>query len=227
MSAIRQAGKIWLYMLLLALFSLMIAPLLMLDSPLLRVPLNLALFAGVALLAYKDGGFRGQKEVARAGYRPIRGIEAVALAALPFFVAAAALAVLAKPYTYTLQNLPPWLVSYMGREDIGGALRFYENRQDIGLIGYVRFAMYQAIRPFYFIASGFGDQALLLLDRLSPLLVLIIPGAYAAGYLRGPVLHRRAAEHVEEAKRLHQKKVARKKKRERQAREAKRPERLI
>jgi len=248
MSVLRQAGKIWLYMLLLGVFSLMVAPMLMLESPWLRIPLNLALLAGVALLAYNDGGYRGHKEVARgqtlagrresgaavsdadlrACYRPLRGVLVAVLAALPFFAAAVALAALAKPYAYVLQSLPSWLAGYLRREDIGGALLYYGHGQGAGAADYLRVAVRLVMMPASYIISGFGDQFSLLLDRLSPLLVLLIPGAYAAGYLRGPAIHKLAAKRGEEAKRLHKKKVARKKKRERQARAGgKKPERLI
>jgi len=246
-SVARQAGKLVLYMLLLGLISLMVAPLLMIDTPVVRVPLNLLLFAGVVLLAYNDGGVRGQKEVAsgltlarrqagglaltqeelRACYRPARGLLAAALAALPFFVAALMLAVLARPYAYVLQTLPTWLGAYVRREDIGGALQFYSQTQGAEFADYLRVGVRLVVMPASYMITGFGDQASLLLDRISPLLVLLIPGGYAAGYLRGPSLHALAAKRSEEAKRQHKKKVARKKKRERQARERKGPERLI
>ncbi|MCL2811085.1 MAG: hypothetical protein FWD25_04250 [Clostridia bacterium] len=247
MGEVKQAGKIALYMLLLGLFSLLVAPLLMVESPWARVPLNLLLFAGVALLAYNDGGVRGQREVARgqtlarrqesgippseedlrACYRPMRGVMAACLGALPFFLAALALAIWARPYVYTLQGLPTWLSGYLRREDVGGPLMYYNNVPGLGAVGYLRILVRVAIMPFSYIISGFGDQASLLLDRLSPLLVLILPGAYAAGYLRGPAIQRLAEKRSEEAKRLHKKKIARKKRRERQARENKGPERLI
>jgi len=216
-----------MYMLVLGVFSLMVAPMLMLDSPWLRVPLNLALLAGIALLAYNDGGYRGHKEVSRACYHPVRGALPAALAALPFFVAAVALAVLTTPYEYALQGLPTWLTAYLRREDIGGALQYYGHVQGAGAVDYLRIAVRLVMMPAAYIIGGFGDQASLLLDRLSPLLVLFIPGAYAVGYLRGPAIHKLATKRSAEAKRLHQKKVARKKRRERQARAGKGPERLI
>jgi len=247
MSNLKQAGKVVLYMLLLGLFSLMVAPLLMIESPWLRVPLNLLMFAGIALLAFNDGGVRGQREVARgftlarrkesgialsdedlsACYHPMRGVLPAVIAALPFFVAAMALAIVAKPYVYTLQGLPPWLSGYLRREEIGGPLQYYANVQGMGAVDYLRIFVRVVIMPFSYIISGFGDQAALLLDRISPLLVLIFPAAYATGYLRGPAIHKQAEKRSEEAKRRHKKKVARKKKRERQAREGKKPERLI
>jgi hypothetical protein len=142
-------------------------------------------------------------------------------------VAAVALAALAKPYVYALQGLPTWLTAYMRREDIGGALQYYGQTQGAGAVDYLRIAVRLVMMPASYIITGFGDQASLLLDRLSPLLVLFLPVAYIAGYLRGPAIHRLAAKRSEEAKRLHKKKVARKKKRERQARTGKEPERLI
>lgn len=244
---IRQAGKIIFYVLMMGILSLLIAPVLMIDITILRILANVVVFAGVWMLLYGDGGTRGQKEVAysqtlarreSAGgkitpedisrcYHPKRGVLTAALGALPFLLLAVALAFLAKPVTYTLQDLPTWLKAYLRREDIGGALKYYDHLQGPGVVDYLRIVVRLTIMPLSYIAGSFGDEASLLLDRLSPLLTLILPSAYAIGYSRGHALNRMVIKRNEEAKRLHKKRVARKKKRERQAAGNKGPERLI
>ncbi len=244
---VKQAGKIMLYVVMLGVLSLLIAPVLMLENLFLRIALNLLVLAGIGLLVYVDGVSRGQKEVAHsirlakrldsgtplnpeesvACYHPMRGIYAALLAAVPFIAMGIVLAVNAKPSTYALQDLPSWLTPYRERGDIGGALAYYNNLPGPELLDYLRIVVRLAIMPFSNIVGGLSDQASLLLDRWSPLLVLLIPAAYAVGYLRGPAANAALVKRNAEAMRLHKKRVARKKKRERQGTAKKGPERLI
>ncbi len=243
---LRSAGKILVYILALGMLSLMLAQLLMTKNHALRILLNAVAFGGVWALLFLEGGAQGQKAVAhdrmlaqrveqvaepdkRAGrYRPMRGALAALLAALPLFLAASALAVLAKPYTYALQDLPLWLAGYRERADIGAPLAYYAVHSAPAAADYLRIGVRLVIMPAAYIAGGFGTAASLLLDRLSPLLVLLLPSAFALGYLRGPALDRKMLARNEQAKAEHQKKIARKKKRERQRQsQGKDPRRLI
>jgi hypothetical protein len=243
-----MTGKILTHVLVLGVLSLMLAALLMVKSAVLRIPLNLLLFCGVGFLLHLDAAHRGQKEVARAKmlagrmragyvpddhelsgcYHPMRGVAAALLAAAPFLLAAAALALLSRPFTYALQDLPSWLAGYQLNADVSAPLAYYAQNVGASAVDYLRPAVRLAIMPAAYLFGGFGSTASLWLDRLSPLLVLVLPGAYALGYLRGPAMDERMIVLNKEAKRLHQKKIARKKRRDQQrALGKKKPERII
>lgn len=248
---VRQAGKIILYMVMLGVLSLLITPLLSVESLWIRIPLNVMIFGGVWMLLYADGGSRGQHEVAHAErlaqrqhelgmavvesdrngcYHPMRGIAAALLSAAPFVLMGIVVAIAAQPYTYTLQDLPSWLKAYTRRPDIGGALAYYQQTAGLQVADYLRIIVRLVIMPISLLFGGFGDAGALLVDRMSPLWVILLPLAYAIGYLRGPALNVQVLARNEEAKRRHKKKLARKKKQERARAKTgagKGPERLV
>ena len=75
-----------------------------------------------------------------ACYHPLKAVLGVALAFGVPLVLAAYLAVVAKPYTYALQDLPDWLTgSYGSRGDVMGPLGAYtQGAAPIGATGWVR-----------------------------------------------------------------------------------------
>jgi hypothetical protein len=231
----RMAVRVWVYTAVTVMLALVLAPLLITENHVSRVFFNVLLLGGVFVLAYADAATRGQKEFAQsrllagrmaAGhpvsgediarcYHPMRGVLAAIIAALPLLALTIPLAVLAKPYAYTLQDLPSW-VSGLGRADINDALAYYAAQAPMTLESGLRMAVRVINMPVAYLFGGFGDAAALLQDRLGPLFVLLLPAAFALGYLRGPALDAKVQKQNEEAKRLHAKKIARKKKRERQ-----------
>ena len=57
--------------------------------------------------------------------------------------------------------------------------------------------------PFVNIAGANNADALLLVDRLSPLLCLLTPACYGLGYLRGPQLRALVHGNIRQNKRKH------------------------
>ncbi len=245
---LRPAGKVILYMVMMGVLSLILTPILSAESPWVRLPINAVIFGSVWLLLFADGGSKGQHEVAHAialrrreqagstvtdpgeiskCYHPMRGIVPGLLGALPFFVLAVVVMLTAKPYVYTLQDLPSWVRAYGQRPGMEGALAYYAQNTSVAFAEYCRIPVRIAIMPISMAISGFGDAGFLAVDRWSPLFVLLLPAAYALGYLRGESLNDRLIKQNEQAKILHKKKIARKKKRERAQRERKGPERLV
>ena len=232
-SLLRQAGKVWLYAVVMTIMALLLSNVLILESLVLRILFNGVLVGTVAMLLYADGGARGEREVALgvslsrrardAGYvvpaeeqskcyNPLKGIWAAVLAALPLLVLGVALAFLAKPYTYTLQDLPSWMGFYRRRADIGAPLAFYAQGTAMALEDYLRLIVRLCSLPFAYVVGGMEEAGSMVIDRWSWLFALILPCAHAIGYLRGPALHAMVLKRNEEAKRKHAKKIARRKK---------------
>lgn len=243
----RAAVKVLVYPLVLGLVSLIVAPLLMTEQAFLRIPLNLIVLGVFALLLYSDGLNRGERDTHSAAilekrmatgynptdnelsgcYHPLKGLTAALLGALPFFLLAVALSLLAQPYTYQLQGLPSYLTPYLRRTDVGAPLAFYQEQVSPAVVDYIRVVVRLVIMSAAHMVSGMGDAASLLIDRLSPLLVLILPTAYAIGYLQGPDAYIKNLARNEEAKKAHMKKIKRKQKRAKAARDKKGPEQLV
>ena len=230
---LRQAGKVWLYTLVLAVVALLLSNVLIIENLVLRIAFNGILLGAVALLLYADGGARGEREVAfgeslarraqgsqytpeaqdlRKCYLPLRGLLAALLAALPLLALGLVLAAIARPYAYSLQDLPSWLSFYRRRVDIGAPLTYYTQTISMGAEDYLRLVVRLCSLPLAYVLGGIGDAGALAADRWSWLFALVLPCAQGIGYLRGPSLHATVLKRNEEAKRKHAKKLARKKK---------------
>lgn len=243
---IRPALMLMAAPLLVGLVSLIVAPVLMIENNALRVLFNSILLALVGLLLFNSGATRGEKDAQNSVrlmrdmknghqptdgeravcFHPLKGICTALLGALPWVLLAGALAILSKPYTYTLQDLPSYLGAYRRRWDIGAPLTYYNIVYAIAPVDILRVLVRLGIMPFVYIGGDLSDTLSLLLDRISPLLVLVLPLLYAVGYQLGPHYRLRNYERNQQAKQQHLKKMKRKQKKARAAREPKK-EQLI
>ena len=180
-----------------------------------RMPLvGLVVLALWALAAFSGVG-QGERDFAMAEklekipgaqgqerrFSRARAVFAALLAASPVVVAAACVAVTAQPYAYTLQGTPSWLGSYMGREEVGRAVAYLQNTVPAAVwTDYVRVGVRFLLFPYVSLLGNMSDAATLLFDRISPLLALLLPAAYAVGYQFGPVRHAKTQKAIEEAK---------------------------
>lgn len=125
-------------------------------------------------------------------------------------VLAIVLAVNAKPYTYELQDLPSWVAgSYGLREDVMAPLGAYTQAMTAGLMDWIR----MVVRLFMMVFINFFGEvqtSIELIDRLSPVFILLYPIAYVAGYLCGPAQQAKLEKMNKKAKKVavrkHQKK---------------------
>lgn len=162
----------------------------------------------------KDNGYSPTNKELSTCYAPSKAILAALIAAAVPFALAVIVAINAKPYTYTMQDLPNWLTSYANREDVMGALVPYTNIGSAAAVDYIRIAVRVFILPFVSLFSAIEENAFMI-DRLSPLLTLIMPTAYALGYLAGPSLYEKRMAQNEQAKKAKLKKIKRNKKKAR------------
>ena len=92
----------------------------------------------------------------------------------------------AKEYTYTLQSLPSWLSgTYAVRDDVMAPLAAYGQVDGMGVLDWIR----MLVRLFELVLVNlFPDPQKMTasVDRLSPLMILLLPAAYMLGYLFAP-----------------------------------------
>ena len=103
----------------------------------------------------------------------------------------------AKEYTYVLQSLPKWLTQTYGvREDVMGPLGAYGQSAGMAMLDWVR--MFVRLFILVFINLFEDPQKMTaMVDRLSPLMVSVLPIAYMVGYLLSP----RKAEKIQKLNR--------------------------
>lgn len=236
--ALRVAGTMLIVLLIFLIFGTM----LLIDNLIFRILANVALIIVCGSLMYMNGAGNGEADAAfseimyqreqegksvdkddRAKcFHPLKGLYTALLGTLPYFLLAVVLAVTAKLYTYTLGVLPSWVQGFERQGNIGAALSYYHVQQSMTVLDIIRIVVRMLILPFITIFDT-SREASLLLERLSPLLVLIIPMGYALGYSRGKAMRSQVHSSIAADSR----KRKRKAQKERQQRKAKGPEQLV
>ena len=188
----------------------------------LRLVLTIVILAGVIVLMFTEGLNKGAGDAAAsrnyvslaakgikleekddaASYHPLKALCACTVAfGLPL-LAAVFIALTAKAYTYTLQDLPTWLTdSYGIRADVMAPLGAYTAEQSMTLYDWVR----TFVRLFEMIFINLFSDPLkmgLTIDRLSPLFILSYPLTYMIGYLVGPASNRKQEKLNRRAKKV-------------------------
>ena len=188
----------------------------------LRIVLAIAIIAGMLLFLFSEGLMRGAEDaqasrsyvnLAAKGlkldekddamcYHPLKALCAVmAVFAIPLALSVV-VAVTAKAYTYTLQDLPTWLTeTYASRADVMGPLGAYMVEDSIRATDWLRMAVRLFVMNYI---NLFNDPLTmgLVIDRLSPLFILTYPAVYMIGYLRGPASNRKLEKMNRRAKKV-------------------------
>ena len=157
-------------------------------------------------------------------YHPLKGYVTGILGTLPLLICAIILALTAEKQTTGVGVLPAWLSTYERRSDIGDALVAYNTTAGLSLQGLMRVIVRVALMPFIVMAGADNHTALLLIERLSPVLVLLPALAYGTGYLGGP--KERARVHAEIEKNNRRKAKQESKKRKARSAKPREPEQL-
>lgn len=201
-----MAGKILTVAIAVVVMGLMFSALQALGTAWLRVALSLLIASGMLLMHYGDGLNKGIRDAAAsryyehasakgrelsgkddaACYHPLKALCAcMVVYGIPLALAAY-LAATAQDYTYVLQDLPTWLTgTYGGRMDVMAPLGAYAQTASLGAVDWIRMAV--RVMELIFVNLFSNPQTMgALIDRLSPLFILLYPASYMAGYLRGP-----------------------------------------
>jgi len=219
---LRTALRILGYQIAFGFFGFMFVPAIMGAGAAIRILVVGLLVVAAGALMFMDGSYRGEKDCAmgetlerlakKGTYRPsgaeqakrysrMKGVWSALLSALPVVLIAAYVAVTARPYEYTLQDLPGWLGAYLPREEIGGALAYLQQPQPAAaLTDYLRVGVRFVLFPYVGLLGEMSDAQSLLFDRISPALALIMPTVAAVGYQFGPARRRKSVRAIEEAK---------------------------
>ncbi len=203
--AIKRGLSVLAYIAISAVFFLFLGQMLVLDIAWLRILINIGVLLGFAALLYTNGVNQGESDVSFAEialarqqegreipksdldrcFHPLKGYVTVFFGALPIVIVCLVYALMATKETYTLGALPSWVSGYQSRLDIGLALQYYGEHAAFGLADTLRIITRLLIFPFVNLVGQGNPDGLLLVERLSPLLVLIAPFFYGVGYQRG------------------------------------------
>ncbi len=194
-------------LLIVVLMSFIVCSMITMNIPALRIILNLAVVVLVMFILYNHAIGKGADDVARGEilyqrqekgqsftegeksvcFHPLKGYLTALLGTLPLLICAILLAVMAQRQTTGAGTLPGWLTVYERRSEIGNALVAYTAESGLALEDVLRMIVRIAVMPFVSMVGGENRDGMLLLERLSPLVMLLPACAYGTGYLQGRV----------------------------------------
>ena len=172
------------------------------DNGILRTLINISVIILALIIFFNNGSKKGAEDVAkgeilwqrqenkkpfseserRLCFHPMKGYVTGMIGLIPFFLIALILALNTTVRTTDSGALPSWMQAYVSRSDIGDALVNYTNPQGMQVMDYLRAAVRLMILPFINIVGSSNNNGLLLIERLSPLIMLLPAAAYGTGY---------------------------------------------
>ena len=205
-AALKRSLRVMAYFFMFAFLYLIVGSALQFDSVFLRVLLNLMMVLVCSAIVYTDGARLGENEVAygeiaysrqQTGkevdekdkmrcYHPLKGVMIALIAAIPVLLLTLPHAVTAVKQVYTLQRLPKWVSGYSNQAEVMAPLQFYSREVRVTVLDILRMISRILIFPFANIATVDNADALLVMDRLSPLLACLPLIGFPLGYLTGP-----------------------------------------
>ena len=241
--AAKRGIKLLAYQLVFVFVYLFIGQALLFDQFLLRILINLLIVLGFGGILYNDGAKAGLDDVSFAEialqrqqngkainklerdrcFHPAKGFFSMLAGTLPLILFCLVFAFMTKLQVYRLGGLPDWVQAYERRADVGLALNYYHQGNAFSLVDVMRVAVRLLVFPYINIAGTGSNYTMLWLERLSPLLVCIIPLGYSFGYLQG----RRLRAGVHGAIIANRAKHIRKQKRERRRLQRQEPNNLV
>lgn len=231
--ALKRGLRVMVLVLMSAVLFLLAGQLMLLTGGILRILINLLVLAAFYLFMLSDGAAAGEEDVGFAEimyqraqdglsvvkkdlarcYHPLKGLLSVCVGMMPVLIVFIVFSAVATRQVYHLGALPEWLSAFEGVEEVGGALSYYRETLPVGLENILRVPVRLLLFPYVTLMGG-DSGALLMLERLSPLLVMAAPLFHAAGYLLGPARRARVHADIANAKKA----KARKEKKERRKR---------
>lgn len=204
------------------------------DNMILRIGANVVVILLALAICYNNGSGKGTDDVNKgeilyqrkekgnavesaeeaACFHKLKGFMIGLEGMLPFLIVALILSFTATRQVTTAGALPSWMGTYIRREEIGVALESYSTASPVTVEHIARLIVRLSSMPFVSMIGTENRNAILMMERLSPLIYLLPVIAFGLGYLKG--IHIRTQVHTEIAE--NNKKRIRKERRERRKR---------
>ena len=212
----------------------------------LRIAFSVAVILLIIFILFNNGLNKGADAVARGeilyqreqkgepftdaerkcSFHPAKGFVTGLIGSLPYLILAVLLACVTQVQMTEAGTLPTWMKSYAGRGDIGSALINYTQPEGMTFISYIRLTVRICILPFVNLAGSDNSKGLYLIERLSPLLLLLPAIAYGCGYNYGRTARTKIHSVISENNRKRRKKEEKERRRRTQSSRNREPEQL-
>ncbi|NMD39049.1 MAG: hypothetical protein GYA87_10275 [Christensenellaceae bacterium] len=118
-------------------------------------------------------------------FHKLKGVSAVLIGLSPFLVLTIIFAAITTKQYYTLGSLPAWVNTYRYQTDLGLALDYYYQFDPITFFDILRVIVRASTMPFFSMFNDAGVNTIYLLEKLTPLLIMVVPSGFALGYTFG------------------------------------------
>ncbi len=217
-NTLKSAAVFFGMILVISFMSFLVCSMTSVSNSILRIGLNLIIFVLIQMIYYQRGVNTGTDTVAKSEtiyqrqergipvterekalcYHPLKGFITAALGTVPFLILAVVLAVTAEKTATGSGALPGWMESYLRRSEVGDALVAYTVSEGISAVDIIRILMRVAMMPLISMIGSQSPDLTLLLERLSPLVMLIPAVSYGIGYTRGESIRTRIHTEIAE-----------------------------
>ncbi len=210
-NTVRQSLKFFGALQITGFMSFLVCSMTAFDSIILRTGINIVIETLILMIFFNKGANLGTDGVARGEilyqhvqkgqevsesekripYHKFKGFLIGFFGTVLLFALALVLALTAKKQMTGAGTLPSWMEAYMRRTEISGALVSYTQSTPASVTDIIRIVIRIMIMPFVSMAGAENRSFLLLLERISPLLVLLPAVSYGTGYLQGPTARKK------------------------------------
>ena len=214
------------------------------DNQALRIILNGIVELLILTICFSNGNSRGTEDVAKGeviyhhkelgkpddpstaatAYHPLKGFAIGVFGSAVILIAAILLAVMAEKTITGNGALPSWLEAYQRRPEISNALTAYTVPSSLTFVSALRTVVRLFLMPLVSIVGPDNKDLMLVLERISPVLVLLPAAAFGIGYMQGPAIRSKVHTDISESIRKRRKKQRKEQKKRAQA--FKEPEKL-
>jgi len=170
-----------------------------------RLLFNSAVILLVLFILFNNGSNHGSDAVARGEiiyqkeqdgkpysesekkicFHPLKGYITGFLGTLPLFIIAVIFAFTTTIMLTGAGALPSWMQAYTRRDDISKALISYLQPEGMALTDYLRIVIRICLLPFVNLIGTQNPHGLLILEKLSPVILLLPAISYGTGYIFG------------------------------------------
>lgn len=167
-----------------------------------------AVTAGEIQYRRREDGRPVAPEDLKLCYHPLKGFIGALLGSLPLLAVALVYAFTAKRQVYSAGPLPSWLTGMDSRPDLMTPLAAYTAVSTAQFTDYLRIIVRAALMPLVCIIGSSNRDGILIMERLSPLLVLMPAFFYGGGYFMGPRSRNRTHTDISEGTKKRQRREA-------------------
>lgn len=176
------------------------------GSGIIRLIVSIAIITLTLIVFFNKGSAQGAEAVSRGEilwqkqekgrafseserricFHPLKAFVIGMIGTIPLFVIAVVFAMNTQVQTTTAGALPSWMQAYLRRDEVAGPLVSYTQSAGMGLTDILRIIVRIAMMPFISLVGSADYNAVYLLEKFSPFILLLPACAYGTGYLNGP-----------------------------------------